>query len=170
MACSSNPRSRQRQQSRAPSPAGNTTLIVTDAFGVSESAFAFLVITPTESGFLPPKAVITAPTNVNVPANSSVPVQLSSNSSSCQDAPCTQAWTLACPNKPTIPYTGPSPLLTAGPGGDFDTTGATNPFTCNVTLVVTDKSEFTSNTTSSITITCVPALHAAALCLGPPAA
>lgn len=63
-------------------------------------------------------------------------------------------WVLNCPGKTPQTYTGINPSLTAGGTGtnDIDITGYTLPFWCNATLLVTDRSNRTSTTSTPIKI------------------
>lgn len=127
---------------------------MTDVFGVSSSQTAYIRVRPASVPATDgPTAVITAPASVNVTSGANATVALSSSGSNCTAPACAYLWTVQCPSGTAKTYTLPSLLLVAGPGGDFDTTGQTAAFACNVTLTLTDANNKTGSAQTLITIT-----------------
>ena len=94
---------------------------------------------PSQVGTLPSTAVITGAPTLTARAGNNV--TLNAGSSECWSDPCTYAFEVACPGKPTnVTKTGASAVLSTGPGAAYDINMLDLPsgLTCTVVLTLTD--------------------------------
>ncbi len=86
-------------------------------------------------------------------AGANTTVSVSANGTTCEAGGCTYAWLLACPAG-DVTYGQEAWNITAGPGGDIDTTALApgDALTCNLTLTVTDTNGANSTATTEVTV------------------
>ena len=72
---------------------------------------------------LPTIATTDGPYVQDVLPGANATIQVSGGPSTCGVPTCNFTWALACTGQPVQNFTGVAPSLTAGPGGNVDTTG-----------------------------------------------